>query len=252
MKPLQTRTEKANRKTAAVAGVLFILGTVPTLLSVPLVLNTLSAADPMTAIAANEREMILVTAVRLLMGLACAGIGLALYPVLLKYSPGLAFGAAGFRVMEGMTSVVGAALYVVLLRLSQEFVKAGAPRDSFLYTAGLLINAGNVWLRDVAMLLIFSIGALMYYVIFYQHRLIPRWLSAWGLVGILLTLLSALLVMFQLIPSAGTVQIGLNMVILPQELVLAAWLIAKGIDPSTSAVGYEEASAHLNKESAAC
>jgi hypothetical protein len=226
-----------DRKTAAVVGVLFILGTVPPLLSLPLALNTVSAPDHLTAIATNEGQMIIFTAIKFLMSVACAGIGLALYPILKKYNEGLAFGAAGFRVIEGMTSVVGALLYVVLLALSQEFVKAGAPASSYFQTADALITTGIGWFRDVAMLLPFGIGALMYYVVFYQYRLIPRWLAVWGLVGIALTIIGALLVMFNLIPPAGTIQIILNLPILPQELVLAVWLIAKGINPSAVASG---------------
>lgn len=50
-----------------------------------------------------------------------------------------------------------------------------------------------------------------------------------------MTILSALLVMFHILPPAGTVQIILNLVILPQELVLAVWLIVKGFNPSAIA-----------------
>jgi hypothetical protein len=83
--------------------------------------------------------------------------------------------------------------------------------------------------------LTFGIGALMYYVVFFLYRLVPRWLTVWGLVGITLTIISALLVMFHLIPPAGTIQIILNLPILPQEMVLAGWLIAKGLNPSAVA-----------------
>ncbi len=220
-----------NRTNAAIVGVLFILGTVPALLGLPLMLNTVSAPDHLTAISTNEGQMIIVTAIKFIMGVACAGIGLALYPILKKYNEGLAFGAAGFRVIEGMVDVVGALLLVVLLALSQEFVKTGAPESSYFQTADVLINAGIGWLTSVAMLLTFSIGALMYYVVFYQFRLVPRWISAWGLIGITLTIIGALLVMFNLIPPSGTIQIILNLPILPQEMVLAVWLIAKGVNP---------------------
>ena len=223
-----------NRKTAAIVGVLFILGTVPALLSLPLMVNTVNAPDHLTAISTNAGQMILFTAIKFFMGVSCAGIGLALYPILKKYNEGLAIGSAGFRVIEGMTSVVGALLYVVLLALSQEYVKAGAPVASYFQTADVVINAGIGWFRDVAMLLTFGIGALMYYVVFYQYRLVPRWLTVWGLVGITLTIISALLVMFHLISPAGTIQIILNLVILPQELVLAVWLIIKGFNLSAS------------------
>jgi amino acid permease len=130
-----------------------------------------------------------------------------------------------------MTSVVGALLYVVLLALSQEFMKAGAPASSYFQTADVLINTGIGWFNSVAMLLTFGIGALMYYVVFYQYRLVPRWLTVWGLVGITSTIISALLVMFHLLPPFGTIQIILNLPILPQELVLAVWLIMKGFNP---------------------
>jgi hypothetical protein len=229
-----------DRKTAAVVGVLFILGTVPALLVVPLYGNTVNAPDRLTAIATNEGQMIILTAMKFLMGVACAGIGLALYPILRRYNLGLAFGAAGFRVIEGVADIVGALLLVLLLALSQEFVKAGAPETSYFQTADVLINTGIAWFRDVAMLLTFGIGALMYYVVFYQFRLVPRWLTVWGLVGIILTISSALLVMFHLIPPFGAIQVFLNLPILPQELVLAVWLIVKGIDPLAVASSSEK------------
>jgi len=123
--------------------------------------------------------MIIFTAIKFFMGIACAGIGLALYPILKKYNEGLAIGSVGFRVIEGVLHVVGALLYVVLLALSQEFVKAGAPASSYFQTADVVINAGIGWFRDAANLLTFGIGALMYYVVFYQYKLVPRWLTVW-------------------------------------------------------------------------
>ena len=56
--------------------------------------------------------MIIFTAVKFIMGIACAGIGLALYPILKEYNEGLAIGAAGFRIIEGVIDVVGALSYV--------------------------------------------------------------------------------------------------------------------------------------------
>jgi hypothetical protein len=237
MKTAKASLPGTDRKAAAVAGVLFILGTVPALLSLPLAANTVNAPDPLTAMSANEGRMIVYTAIKFIMGTACAGIGLSLYPILKKYNEGLAFGAGGFRVMEGTLHVVGALLYVVLLALSREFVSAGAPASSYFQTAAVLVNAAIGWLRDAAILLTFGIGALMYYIVFYQYRLVPRWLSIWGLVGIILTIIGALLVMFHLLPPFGTVQVIFNLPILPQELVLAAWLIAKGIHPPATASG---------------
>jgi hypothetical protein len=216
---------------------LFIIGTVSGVLMFPILGNTLNAPDHLTAISTNEGRMIIATLLKFTMGVACAGIGLALYPILKKYNEGLAIGSVGFRIIEGVVDIVGALLLVVLLALSQEFVKAGAPESSYFQTADVLINTGTGWLTNWAMLVTWCIGALMYYSVFYQYRLVPRWLTVWGLVGITLTILSALLVMFHLLPPFGTIQVILNLPILPQELVLAVWLIAKGFNPSAVASG---------------
>ena len=221
-----------NRMAGTIVGVLFIIGTVSGVMSAAIGKPILNPPDYLIRISANEGQIIIVTLLQFIMGIACAGIGLALYPILKKYSEGLAIGSVGFRVIEGVLDIVGAISLIVLLALSQEFVKAGAPHSSYFQTAGVLINAGTDWLNNVAVLLSWCIGALMYYSVFYQYKLIPRWLSGWGLVGITLTIITCLLVMFHLIPPFGTVQVVANLPIALQEMVFAVWLIAKGITPS--------------------
>jgi hypothetical protein len=75
----------------------------------------------------------------------------------------------------------------------------------------------------------------MYYMAFYQHRLVPRWLSGWGMVSLTLAASFSLLVMIGIIPSFGTIQVVANLSILVQEMVFAVWLIAKGVNPSAIA-----------------
>jgi hypothetical protein len=227
-----------NRKTAAVVGVLFIIGTVSGVLGGPVIGKPiLDAPDYLIKISSNEGQIIIVTLLQFIMGVACAGNGLALYPILKKYNEGLAIGAVGFRIIEGVLDIVAAIGLIALLALGQEFVKAGAPDSSYFQTAGVLINAGTDWLNNMAVLLSWCIGALMYYSVFYQYSLVPRWLSGWGLVGITLTIITSLLVMFRLIPPFGTIQFVANVPILLQEMVFAVWLIVKGINPSAVAPG---------------
>jgi len=88
---------------------------------------------------------------------------------------------------------------------------------------------------NVAGLLAFGLGALMYYYIFYQTRLVPRWLSGWGLIGIILIIVISMLVMFRVIAPMSTTQIVLAVPIGLQEMVLAVWLIVKGFNPSAIA-----------------
>ncbi len=225
----------SNRMYAVIVGVLFIIGTVTGTIAAIIGKPILDAPDYLTNISANESQIIIVAFLAFLMGVACAGIGLALYPIMKKYSTGLAIGVVGFRVAEGILEILGGVITIGLLALSQEFVKAGAPDAAYFQTIGAVLNAGDAWLSNGAVLLLWCIGAFMYYSLFYQYRLVPRWLSAWGLVGITLVTISGVLVMLHVIPGFGTVQMLLSLPIFPQEMVLAVWLIAKGVNSSAVA-----------------
>ena len=97
-------------------------------------------------------------------------------------------------------------------------------------------------LSEVAVLA-FGLGALMYYWVFYRSRLVPRWLSAWGLAAIAVVMMSGVLVMLGLTEPMSTTQLVLASPIFLQEMVLAARLIAKGFDPRAIAAGPATAAA---------
>ena len=234
----------SNRKIAVIVGVLFIIGTVSGLLCAVIGNPILKASDYLIKISQNESRILTGTLLLFIMGVACAGIGLALYSILKKYSQGLAITSVGFRIIEGVLDIIAAAAFIILLALSREFVKAGTPDSSFFQTAGAVINAGLDWLSNVAALLSWCIAALMYYIVFYRYKLVPRWLSGWGFIAITLTIISSLLVMFRLIPPFGTIQTVANIPIGLQEMVLAVWLIVKGFNPNAIAPG--SAKADLN------
>ena len=83
--------------------------------------------------------------------------------------------------------------------------------------------------------LAFGLGGLMYYWVFYRSRLVPRWLSAFGLVAVTSVMVSGLLVMFGLVEPFSLPQLVLALPIAVQEMILAVWLIARGFDRSVIA-----------------
>jgi hypothetical protein len=222
----------SNRKIAIIAGVLLITATVAGILSVVFTGPIFGVPDYLIKISANENQVIIGALFVLIMAFACAGIAISLYPILRKYNEGLALGSVGFRTIEGMLYIVGTIGLLLQLTLSQEFVKAGTPGSSYFQTLVLLIRAGSDWVSDIAAVLAWCFGALMYYYIFYQTKLIPRWLSVWGFVGITLPILGCMLVMFRLISLWSTIHVILNFPIALQEMVLAVWLIVKGFNSS--------------------
>jgi len=221
---------QTNNKTARIAGILFVLGFAG-VLTVGLTSPILDDPDYLIKISVNANHIILGALFQFIMGAACAGIGISLYPILRKYNEGLALGAAGFRIIEGALFIVGVIGLLLLLTLSQEFVKAGALKPSYFQTLGALLLSVRDWVLLTGTLA-WCIGALMYYYIFYQTKLIPQWLSGWGFVGITLAIGANMLVMFRLTNPMSTIQTVLNIPIFFNEVVLALWLIVKGFNPS--------------------
>lgn len=217
----------SDRKTARIAGVLFIVATAASLASVPF-LASMNAPDYLTSVSANGSQVEIGALLSFIAAVASASIAIALYPVLKRYREGLALGAVGFRLIEGAFYIVGIVFLLSLLTLSQEFVKPGAPDVSYFQTLGAVMLAGYHVAGNAASVTAFSIGALLYYYIFYQTGLIPRWLSGWGLVAAVLCMIAGALVLLGLVGPLSASQAVLALPIGVQEMVLAVWLIVKG------------------------
>ena len=223
------------RKTAIIVGVLFLLGFAGVFGPV-IVKPILANENYLVSIFEHKNQVLLGALFQLIMALACSGIAIGLYPILKKYNQSLALGAVGFRLIENIFAIVAALVLLSLLSLSQQSVKADVLAAPAIQTVGDLLLAVRFWTSLVLSQFGWAIGALMYYYVFYRTNLIPRWLSGWGLVAIILHLTSVFLTMFtQIDPFSGSLTILMNIPIGLQELALAVWLIVKGFNPSAIA-----------------
>ncbi len=226
-----------DRRTAVVAGVLFIVATTASLLGRVVLLDPiLKGADFLAKIAANQNQVTAGALLGLVAFFASASIAIALYPVLRRFGEGLALGSVGFRLLEAGFYSIGAIAVLSMVTLAQGLVEAGAPASSNIQASGALLLAVRSWAGIVGTLA-FYVGGLLYYIVFYQSRLIPRWLSGWGIVAVAMGFAASVLVVFQVITPMTTPQIVLNLPIFLQEMVLAVWLIAKGFNATVLASG---------------
>jgi hypothetical protein len=62
----------------------------------------------------------------------------------------------------------------------------------------------------------------------HPSRIVPRWISVWGLAAIPLYAAAALLAMYAVVEPASSSQVPLAV----QEMVLAVWMIARGFRPA--------------------
>ena len=222
------------RKNAIIAGALYIIGTVAGILSLVLSQPVRAAQDALAGVAANANQVIVAALFVLLMGLSLAMVPVVLYPVLRRFSEVLALGYVVFRgALETVTYFVTAIVWLLLLALSQLYVQAGAPAASGFQAPGaLLLKAGEL---SSLTGIVFCLGALMFYAVLFQSRLVPRWISVWGLAALILDLAAQFLALFGLLDPVSATASLLFIPIALQEMVLAVWLIVKGFSPAAIA-----------------
>jgi hypothetical protein len=225
-----------SKKTARIAGILFIIATVAAILGDVLTGSIVGAPDYLVQIVANKNLVVLGALLKIVGAVASAGIAISLYPVLRKYNVGLALGSVGFRLVEGVFYLVATLSLFSLLSLGQENASAGPLAAPAIQVLGALIIAVRVWAGFVLGVIAFCLGAAMYYYVLYQSRLIPCWLSVWGMAGLALVFLMTLLIAFgERISGPSGMLVLLAVPIALQEMVMAVWLIVKGFNASAIA-----------------
>ncbi|GAG40524.1 unnamed protein product, partial [marine sediment metagenome] len=168
-----------------------------------------------------------------IMAAAFVSIPVMLFQILKKHNKSIALGYVVARIFEAVPVVVGVISLLSLLTSSQEYVQAGAPDASF-QTLGTLLLAVRDWTHLLGPMIFASLGALMFNYLLYKSKLIPRFISVWGLIGATLFLAAGLLGMFGLDPFS-MISIFLILPHALQEMVLAIWLIVKGFNSSVIA-----------------
>ena len=212
----------ADRKAAVWIGVLYIIGTVVLILSGVVTDTVLAGPAYLAQVAAQPNQLAVGALLVLLAGFALAMVPVVFWPIGKRYNETLAIGYVVFRgALETVMYIAAAFGWLLLIPLSTQ--PGAAPLAGFVRTVETVI-----WDQLVA--IPFVLGALMFYVLLYQSRLVPRWLSVWGLVGAALSIAAALGSMFGL-SSLGVLSLPLFL----QEMVMAVWLIAKGFNPSVIA-----------------
>ena len=230
---------REHKAAATTAGVLYITGTVAGVLSKVVSAPVRDAGDPLAAAAEHSGAVVTSGLLVLVMGLSLAFIPVVLFPVLRRVDEVLAI---GYLIVRG---AVETACYVVLaigwLMLAPlgEVMSAGPGTAS---PAG--VRLGSLVIDSDAtsavLTLVFCLGAVIFYVLLYRSRIVPRWIALWGLVGIPFYVAADVLAVYAVIGVNSTAQNLLFAPIFVQEMVLAAWMIARGFRPAAPSTGREQ------------
>ena len=226
---------KTYRMNAVMVGALYFLGTVfgvsgaivgGEVLSSLVTGKPLAGVDMLGLVAANSSQLTGGAFLTLMMGISLVAMTVFLYPIFRKDSEELALGMLLFRgALEGTGYMLSTLSILALVALGNEYVATGA--DS-----AALQSMGNVLYQFQDLLgpvgtIVFLIGATCLYISFYRTRLIPRWLTVWGLIGVVPYFAYALLHFFHMDTGYG---FYLQMVLAPQEIVMGLWLVIAGFN----------------------
>lgn len=197
--------------------------------------STLTASNYLTSVSANENQVIIAMIFELIAAVSAFGTAVMLFPVLKKTIESLALGYVALRLIENIFYIVGALSLIIILTVGQGYV-AGASNASYYQPLGTLLLALHDWSIWMGTLIFFGLGSLTLNYLLYQSKLVPRFLSVWGLIGAALVLLYGLLSLFSLTPDMlFSILTILALPIAVQEMVFAVWLIVKGFNPAAIA-----------------
>jgi hypothetical protein len=221
---------KTYRRTATLVGLAYLFSNVTFMLgTIVMVESVLSSPDYLSLISASRAEVVLGVLLSFANGLAYVGIAALLFPILRLRFESLALAYVGLRVVEFVTQILADVSPLVLLNLVGDTDQTGTVQG-----LRALLLAERFWAFQI-LNLIFSLSALLLYAMLLRCRLIPAFLSIWGLIAAALVLLNTVLGWFSPDPggSLGTMT-GIPMLL--NEMSLGIWLIIRGFNPPATAI----------------
>jgi hypothetical protein len=222
-----------NRTTERTVGTLFIAATVASIAGSVALGTALDEPDYLIDLATQQGRVILAAVLFLIAACSAFATSFRLFPILRRHAEGLAAGYVGLRAFENVFYVTGVVALLAMLTVGQHAaISTAGATDLALLGAALL--ALHDWSILIGTLLFFALGAATLNYVLYRSRLVPRWLSMWGLIGAPLALSYGVAGLLGYGTDLGSPLMLLAMPIAFQELVFAVWLITRGFDRPTA------------------
>ncbi|MGW7193919.1 DUF4386 domain-containing protein, partial [Streptomyces sp. NPDC054838] len=224
----------STRRTAAVAGVLFLVTETAAIGGLTLYGPALHGAAYVTGSGADTR-VFLGALCEFVLALAVIGTGVVLFPVVKRHGEGAALGYVCGRLLEAAVIVVGIISVLSLVTLRRDSAGAGADGAASLATAGDTLIAVHDWTFLFGPNFVLGANTLVLASLMYGARLVPRFIAVLGLVGGTMICASAVAVLFGLYPQVSAAGSLAALPVFAWEVTLAVRLIARGFEPAAEA-----------------
>ena len=227
---------REHRAAATAAGILYIAGTVAGILSKVVTYFPVHNADDPFAYAAKHSGAVTTGALLVLfMGLSLAFVPVVLFPVLRRVNEVLATGYLIIRgAVEAVAYLVIAIAWLLLVPLGETMSAGpGTASPAGVRLGSLVIDSDGA---SAVLSLVFCLGGVLFYMLLYRSRIVPRWIALWGLAAIPFYVAAYLLAMYGVIDGNSAGQNLLSLPLAVQEMVLAVWMIARGFRPAAVSI----------------
>lgn len=180
-----------------------------------------------------ESEVLIAVFFQAMMAIIYVAIVVITYPIVRRDNHSAAMAYLAFRIIGAAFLFVGIVTLLLFIPLGQQFSHVDADNLANLEFIGELLRQTRDGFNHIGMVLPWTIGGLFLYKAFFKIGLIPRWMSIWGLVSAVLTLVATMLLMLDQIQIVSIVYFALNMPTVLFEITLAVFLMVKGYRQSS-------------------
>ncbi len=220
------------RRTAILVATLFLVTAIGAIAGAALINPVINAPDYLTAVFPKSATVISGMLFWLVNDIGIVFIGLLMFPILRKQSESMALGYVSMRIFESILMIVGVILAMLLIPLSQEYIKSGATDVATFQAIGSVLKQGEGWFLNTMQLICLGLGGIIFTSMLYQTKLVPRFISVVGIFGYALLLPAFVIALFGIVdPTPGGPGTILAVPVAFFEIILMPiWLYVKGFN----------------------
>ena len=215
------------KRISRIAGILIILGIVVGILSI---VPSVEGENYLKEVYPNKNQVLTGAIFQFFLVPIYIGFSLVLYQVLSNFNKSLSIGFVCFRFIAGAFQLIGMIILPIFILLSQKYLSDPSSNLMYYETTGEMLKLFRDLTNHLGVMLSTGLGNLILYYIFLKGKHIPVWLSLWGIIGNTLIIIAGFLLLFQSIEVISTEYGIMSIPLVLQEIVLAVWLIIKGLN----------------------
>lgn len=221
----------SNKLASRTFGIAFLIGYLSYGVGFALVNGLINAPSGLATIYASKNQVIFEAAIMMaVFATINIGLGIIMTPLLKPFNKTLTYGYLSAAIASTVMLIVGAIFILLLVPLSEEFVKAGSADTNYFQTLSILCKKANFFAYQIGMV-IWGLGGLMFCYLLYLSKFVPQWMSVWGFIAYVIFISGAIFALF-----GYSIDVLLDIPGGLFEIFLSFWLITKGLNRTAAGV----------------